>query len=178
MRPLRYISLGSVAMAAAALTGCLSGSGGESSGGSGAQSADGQAGGYGYGGPGRENSAEESTAKVSLATAKSDLGTIVVDGAKMTVYMFDNDTRGAKKSSCKGECIKNWPAVHGDDTASVDGVTGKVGSITSTDGKAQLTLNGWPLYYFAGDESAGDVKGQGLMKVWWVLKPDGTPVGK
>jgi predicted lipoprotein with Yx(FWY)xxD motif len=113
-----------------------------------------------------------------LTTADSDLGEIVVDGEGMTVYMFDNDTQGGDASTCEGECAANWPAVTTDsDDPAVDGVTGEVGTITGVDGETQVTLNGWPLYYFAGDSAAGDVNGQGVNGVWWVLTPDGEKVG-
>ena len=44
-------------------------------------------------------------------------------------------------------------------------------------GTSQVTYDGWPLYYFQGDEAAGDANGQGLNDVWWVVAPDGTHVG-
>ncbi|MFB7249506.1 hypothetical protein [Microbacterium sp. NPDC056234] len=130
------------------------------------------------GGSGGESSApaEEpaETADVSLMTADSSLGSIVVDGEGMTVYMFDKDTQGADASTCEGECADNWPAVTVDsETPEVEGVTGEVGTITGVDGETQLTLNGWPLYYFVGDAAPGEVKGQGVNDVWWVLTPDG-----
>jgi predicted lipoprotein with Yx(FWY)xxD motif len=114
-----------------------------------------------------------------LAVAESSLGEVVVDGDGMTVYMFDNDTQGAGTSSCAGECAANWPAVTTEgDAPVVDGVTGEVGTITGVDGATQVTLNGWPLYTFAGDSAAGDVNGQGVNDVWWVLSPDGERMGE
>ena len=38
----------------------------------------------------------------------------------------------------------------------VDGVTGQVGTITRDDGSKQVTLDGLPLYLYAGDAKAGD----------------------
>ena len=35
----------------------------------------------------------------------------------------------------------------------------------------QVTLDGWPLYYWQDDTAAGDVTGQGVQDVWWVLAP-------
>jgi predicted lipoprotein with Yx(FWY)xxD motif len=58
-------------------------------------------------------------------------------------------------------------------TPALDGVTGEVSTIQTADGERQITLNGWPLYYFAGDEKPGDVNGQGVNDVWWVLTPSG-----
>ena len=130
------------------------------------------------GGTGGESSAPADepaeTSEAALMTADSSLGTIVVDGDGMTVYMFDNDTQGAGASTCEGECADNWPAVTVDgETPEVEGVTGEVGTITGVDGETQLTLNGWPLYYFIGDAAPGEVKGQGVNDVWWVLTPEG-----
>ena len=45
-----------------------------------------------------------------------------------------------------------------------------------TDGPAQWSYNGWPLYYFAGDSSPGDTNGQGVGDVWYVLGSDGNPI--
>lgn len=118
----------------------------------------------------------EPAAGAALATADTELGTIVVDGEGMTVYQFDNDTQGGDASSCSGQCAANWPAVPGDADPQLEGITGEVGTITGVDGQPQLTLNGWPLYYFVGDEAPGDTTGQGVNEVWWVLTPAGERV--
>lgn len=95
----------------------------------------------------------------------------------MTVYVFDKDVANSGKSSCAGTCATLWPPVVAkSDTPSVSGVTGKVGTITATDGSKQLTINGLPVYYFAKDSAPGDVKGQGVQNVWWVLDPAGTKI--
>jgi predicted lipoprotein with Yx(FWY)xxD motif len=113
-----------------------------------------------------------------LTTADSSLGEIVVDADGMTVYMFDNDTQGGDASTCEGQCAANWPAVTTDsDDPAVEGVTGEVGTITGVDGETQVTLNGWPLYHYAGDSAAGDTNGQGVNGVWWVLTPAGEKIG-
>jgi predicted lipoprotein with Yx(FWY)xxD motif len=58
----------------------------------------------------------------------------------------------------------------------VDGVTGDLGTITATDGSTQITLNGLPLYYFKGDSAPGDVNGQAVQNVWWVVSPTGAAI--
>jgi predicted lipoprotein with Yx(FWY)xxD motif len=109
-----------------------------------------------------------------VMVADSELGEIVVDGEGMTLYMFDSDTQGAGESTCEGQCAENWPAFTSDaDPVAGDGVTGELGTITGVDGATQVTLNGWPLYYFAGDAVAGEVAGQAFNDVWWVLSPAG-----
>lgn len=112
-----------------------------------------------------------------LTTASTSLGTVVVDGKGMTVYVFDADAPGATTSACKGACITHWPAVDSDSaTPSVSGVSGTVATIMGNDGKLQVTLNGLPLYTFFGDKAAGDVTGQGLDKIWWVVGANGAKV--
>lgn len=116
-------------------------------------------------------------AAVALGTATTSLGTIVVDGKGMTVYEFGTDVQGADSSACTGQCATNWPAVPGGTSApTLKGVTGTVGTIKGVDGKPQLTLNGWPLYYYVGDTAAGQTSGQGVGNVWWVLSPAGDPI--
>jgi predicted lipoprotein with Yx(FWY)xxD motif len=115
----------------------------------------------------------------SLMVAQSSLGSIVVDGVGNVVYQFDSDTNGSGKSSCTGGCLAKWPPVHGGAGApTLKGITGAVSTITGTDGKPQLTLNGWPLYYFAGDSKPGDTNGEAVGSSWWVLNPAGEPVHK
>ncbi|MET1043259.1 MAG: hypothetical protein ABWX59_03930 [Microbacteriaceae bacterium] len=123
-----------------------------------------------------ESEAPESE-EYALMVAETDLGQIVVDGKGMTVYMFDNDTQGSGTSTCEGQCATNWPAVTTESTSAdeieVEDVTGEVGTITGVDGATQVTLNGWPLYYYIGDTAAGLTTGQGVGGIWWVLSPEG-----
>lgn len=112
-----------------------------------------------------------------LKTAESDKGTIVVDGNGMSLYFFTKDTADTQTSACTGECLDAWPiAVASSETPVVDGVTGKVGTINSPDGKLQLTLNGMPLYYFVQDAKPGDTLGQGVKEVWYLAAPDGSMI--
>ena len=82
------------------------------------------------------SAAAMTAAGASLGTASTSLGTIVVDGKGMTVYEYGNDMQGGDSSSCTGQCATNWPAVPGGtSTPTLQGVTGKVGTITGVDGK-------------------------------------------
>lgn len=117
-------------------------------------------------------SAETSAA---LRTAQSSLGTIVVDAQGKTVYVFDKDTANSGKSACAGACLTAWPPVPAPDTTpTATGVAGTVGSIATASGTRQLTLNGLPLYYYKDDSAGGDVHGQGVGGIWWVVGADGA----
>ncbi|HEX2073334.1 MAG TPA: hypothetical protein VHF92_06080 [Geodermatophilus sp.] len=114
---------------------------------------------------------------VVLSTAETDLGTIVVDGEGMTVYVFDRDTPGSGTSACSGDCLVAWPPVTTEtEDPQVEGVTGEVGTITRDDGTMQATLEGWPLYLWQDDQQPGDTTGQGVNNVWWVVGPDGQKI--
>ena len=113
----------------------------------------------------------------ALRTADSSLGRIVVDGKGMTAYYFTNDKAGSGTSTCTGQCLQLWPAITTTATTpTATGVTGKLGTITRPDGSKQLTVNSRPIYTYAPDTQPGDVKGQGVGGVWYVLRPDGTMV--
>lgn len=110
-----------------------------------------------------------------IATASTSLGTIVVDGKGMTAYFYDEDVKGSGKSTCSGGCAAAWPAIESDAAKpAVSGVTGDVGTITGVDGKLQVTVDGRPIYTYAADAKPGDVTGQGVGGVWYVVSPDGT----
>jgi predicted lipoprotein with Yx(FWY)xxD motif len=112
-----------------------------------------------------------------LHTASSPLGQIVVDGAGMTAYVFDNDVAGSGSSACTGACATQWPAITSTSaTPEVDGITGAVGTIDAANGRKQVTLNGLPLYTYAGDTAAGDTSGQGFGGIWWVVDPTGAEI--
>ena len=115
-----------------------------------------------------------SSGAAALTTATSPLGDIITDAKGFTVYIFTSDTPNSGSSTCYDECAAAWPAVAADSTSVADGITGKIGSITRTDGTTQLTVDGWPIYRFAKDTAPGQVNGQGVKSVWYALSPDGT----
>jgi predicted lipoprotein with Yx(FWY)xxD motif len=112
-----------------------------------------------------------------LKTAGTSLGTVVVDGAGKTVYAFDKDTKNSGKSACNAGCIGLWPAVTTTSSSpTAAGVSATLGTITRPDGTKQVTLDGRPLYTYAGDSGAGAVSGQGVKGIWWALTPAGAEV--
>lgn len=121
--------------------------------------------------------APAATATADLSTASTDLGQLVVDGSGMTVYYFTADTPGSGESACTGDCLTAWPPVHPTGSAPVvDGVTGEVATITGADGEAQVTIDGRPVYTFAGDTAAGDTAGQGVDDAWFAVAPEGAEI--
>ncbi len=67
------------------------------------------------------------------------------------------------------------PGILGSD-GRIETAAGEHRTITLADGSRQVTVNGRPLYLFAKDTKPGDLRGQGVGSVWYVLSPDGTMV--
>ncbi|MBT2521543.1 hypothetical protein [Arthrobacter sp. ISL-28] len=117
------------------------------------------------------------SATVDLKTASSSKGEIVVDGKGMSVYYFTKDVKDSGKSNCTGDCLVAWPPVlTTNETPKVEGVTGKVGTIDTPDGKKQVTVEGMPVYLWEKDKAPGDVTGQGVGNVWYLVAPDGKMI--
>jgi predicted lipoprotein with Yx(FWY)xxD motif len=111
----------------------------------------------------------------TVATADATLGRILVDGEGRTLYLFMPDAQGA--STCVDACADTWPALAGPATAG-DGVDEALLGTADRpdDGSAQVTYHGWPLYHFSGDAAPGDINGQGIGNVWFVVDAAGSAV--
>jgi predicted lipoprotein with Yx(FWY)xxD motif len=125
--------------------------------------------------------APATTAAVAAATgtvqvADTSLGEVLVDQAGMTLYLFTKDTPG-QPSTCVDKCLAAWPALTEASPKAGTGVdASKLSTIARTDGTAQVAYAGWPLYYYAEDVKPGDVTGQDVNKVWFVLDASGNAI--
>jgi predicted lipoprotein with Yx(FWY)xxD motif len=107
----------------------------------------------------------------------ASLGSFLVDGKGMTLYLFTKDT--PHTSNCYEKCATAWPPLlTSGETAAGEGVDASLlGTTTRTDGTVQVTYNSWPLYYFQKDKAPGDVLGQNVNDVWFVVAPSGEMIG-
>jgi predicted lipoprotein with Yx(FWY)xxD motif len=120
------------------------------------------------------STSEPAASAPSLKMADTTLGSVLVDGKGMTLYLFTKDA--PKTSACTGQCLVNWPPLLGVPTAGAGVDDSKLGSFTRADGRVQATYNGWPLYYWIKDTKAGDTTGQKVQGVWFVLNRDGEAI--
>jgi len=103
-----------------------------------------------------------------MTSDSAELGNYIVDGQGNTLYYFTKDTPGV--STTKGQVAINWPSFYTDNIVIPSELEMKdFGSITREDGMKQITFRGWPLYYFNKDMNPGDVKGQNVNNVWFVI---------
>jgi predicted lipoprotein with Yx(FWY)xxD motif len=114
-----------------------------------------------------------------ITTASSSAGTVLASGSGRAVYLWAADT--GDMSTCNGACAGAWPPVTTTATATASGAAkaSDIGTITRSDGTKQVTYDGHPLYYYAGDSGPGTSSGQGsdaFGAKWWLVAPTGSDV--
>jgi predicted lipoprotein with Yx(FWY)xxD motif len=113
-----------------------------------------------------------------LRRADTDLGVVVTDGKGRTLYLSTVDDNRPARSKCYGQCAKLWPplTVKPDGKVVPEGVDPNlIGVLKREDGTIQVTLNGWPLYWYVRDRAQGDVRGEGYRNSWHAIGPKGKP---
>src|SRR6478736_1849443 len=85
------------------------------------------------------------SAPASVATGRTKLGTVLVDGKGRTLYLFEKDKGTA--SSCYGACASVWPPLTSAKGVAAGGLpAAKLGATKRTDGTTEVTYAGHPLY--------------------------------
>jgi predicted lipoprotein with Yx(FWY)xxD motif len=97
------------------------------------------------------------------ATNASAESRVLTSRMGMTVYTFDEDT--SAKSHCYGPCASVWLPVRPGEVSGSD-----LCISLRDDATLQVALKGKPIYLFAGDQKAGDMKGDNLDQVWHVAR--------
>lgn len=114
---------------------------------------------------------------VQLAvTSDPGIGQYVSDGGGRSLYRFDKDTAIPPTSTCADQCATMWPplTVARGQSVFAAGVDPQlVGFIERGDGSCQITIGGWPVYYFSKDKQPGDLLGQGVGGTWFAVTPNG-----
>lgn len=113
------------------------------------------------------------------STTTASLGDFLVGPNGHTLYVFLKDT--GPKSTCSGACASDWPPLTttGKLTTAGGVSTSALKTERRSDGTMQVTFDGHPLYYYAGDLAPGDANGQGLDMFgaeWFALTPAGKPI--
>jgi len=180
---LRAGALAAVGAAALFIAGCGSSSSSGSTGSAGASSAPSAATGPSTSttstGSGTATPASTSGG-MKIGTASGPEGTFLVADGR-AIYLWVADSHG--RSTCYGACAQAWPPVTTKGAPSGSGgvMSAHLGTVTRTDGTKQVTYDGHPLYYFAGDPASGTTHGQGSNSFgakWWLVAPSGAAITK
>jgi predicted lipoprotein with Yx(FWY)xxD motif/plastocyanin len=112
---------------------------------------------------------------VGILIRQTTAGMILTDGSGMTLYTYDMD--GLSKSNCTGQCLVNWPPVltPQEGPSSIPGdLYSDITHFQRDDSRTQASYKGMPLYYYIGDSSPGDMKGDGIGGIWHIVKIGAT----
>src|ERR1700712_5232092 len=148
---------------------------------SGSGTSGGSTGAGGYGAPPASSAPAAAAQAAAISAHATSLGDVLVGPSGNSVYLFEKDV--GTTSSCSGACAAAWPPVTTSGAPIASGAVhaSKLGTTQRSDGTTQVTYAGHPLYYFVGDRSASDVRGEGLKNFgagWYVLAPTGQKIDK
>ncbi|HWG08959.1 MAG TPA: hypothetical protein VN672_08115 [Solirubrobacteraceae bacterium] len=101
---------------------------------------------------------------------------VVVNPQGRTLYRLSPET--TRHLLCKSkECLTNWPPLTVKSAKTKlkagAGVKGRLGIFRRSNGTFQVTLNGLPLYRYAGDSAKGQANGEGIETfggIWHAIK--------
>jgi predicted lipoprotein with Yx(FWY)xxD motif len=116
-------------------------------------------------------------AGLTINAATSSLGTFLTGKDGMTLYVFTRDTTPGSSACTTDQCVGTWPAATvdaGQQATAGSGVTGTLATFQRADGATQVSYDGHPLYYYAGDTTAGDTNGEGVGGIWFVADVSGS----
>lgn len=94
----------------------------------------------------------------------------------MTLYSFSLDDE-----LCTDECLTTWMPLtveNESELTKTEGIPGNLGIYQRENGASQVTYNDIPLYYFSGDEQPGDLNGDRVGNVWFIVQPVNLYVGR
>ncbi|MHB8470125.1 MAG: COG4315 family predicted lipoprotein [Gaiellaceae bacterium] len=117
----------------------------------------------------------------TVKTVKSaKYGMVLVSSSGRTLYRYTPDRKGVNKCTPVAGCAKFWPRLlmkgAAKPTAGPGAKVGLLGTIKQPKGLRQVTYARFPLYTFAGDKKAGDVKGEGFEGKWYLVNTSGALV--
>ena len=109
-------------------------------------------------------------AAAGLKTASIGGVTVLTNSKGFALYTFALDK--GSTSACTGACAAAWPP-----QTALAGVKSPYSTTKRSDGSAQLTFNGHPLYTFTGDTVPGKASGNGVNAfggLWYEVPASGA----
>ena len=107
---------------------------------------------------------------------KPSIGIYLTNGTGFTLYFRTTDTPNSGVTTCNtSTCETNWPAFYASSLKLAPGLSSAdFGTITPYNSTKIVTYDGYALFYWIGDTSAGDTLGQGVGHFYAATVP--TPI--
>jgi predicted lipoprotein with Yx(FWY)xxD motif len=107
----------------------------------------------------------------TLTVERSRAGMVLAGSKGLTLYYYTKDKPHSGRSACFGSCLAAWPALAAPVKAPAGArMPGPMGTIHRGNGTVQVTINGFPIYYYVGDKAPGQIAGNGVDGTWHVIK--------
>lgn len=135
--------------------------------------------------PAQETTQEAPAGEAATAAAAAQLtvaeypmlGQYLTDAEGRSLYINLQDAMDG--AACTESCLRYWPAFTAAELPqAAEGIDASLlTTAADAEGEAQISYNGWPLYYFAYDRMPGETRGAGVANVWHLVSPAGEPLG-
>ena len=104
---------------------------------------------------------------------KEGIGFYLTNAAGYTLYFRSTDTPDSGKTTCTSSaCEANWPVFYVSSLVLPPGLnSSSFGTITAYNSTMIVTFDGYPLFYWVHDTSAGETSGQGVGDFYVVTVP-------
>ena len=118
------------------------------------------------------------TGPATVQVAASKFGNILTDSRGFALYKFDRDQGGISVCYEVNDCAVKWPArlTAGAPKADAGANSTMLDTAPRKDGAVQVRYNKIPLYFYYLDKAPGDVLGQSVGGIWWLVGADGQPI--
>jgi predicted lipoprotein with Yx(FWY)xxD motif len=117
-----------------------------------------------------------------VGTHHTQHGKVLANSKGYSLYMFAKDKKGGK-STCYGQCAKVWPPLltNGRPNALKGTKLNPrlLGTTKRSNGKREVTYNGYPLYTYVPDSKPGNTNGEGYVQfgaAWFLIRANGNLV--
>ncbi|MGH9103108.1 MAG: COG4315 family predicted lipoprotein [Acidimicrobiales bacterium] len=90
----------------------------------------------------------------------SRYGSILTDAKGRSLYLLTSEKGGQLR--CSGSCLAIWPPLEGGTASPPAWLKGMLGTVSRAGGKSQVTVGGYPVYTYSGDQGPAQVNGEGI----------------
>ncbi len=104
------------------------------------------------------------------------VGAVLIGSNGRTLFYLSTET--STSIQCTGACTSTWTpyvVAKASSPTKPASVHGSLSTTTRPNGAMQVTFDGHPVYFYAGDSGPGQAKGLGIEGTWFVLSTTSSP---